>query len=294
MDSTGEPVIHIGFPKCASTFLQQEIFPRVTTYQFIQDPKTHSILHTRYYHNLPHDFLFFRLGRTKYIFSNEGILNICEHWSDRELQNYEREIAVSNLTRIFRDYGNILVVIRRQDDVVESLFRHKAWKFSGRPESVFLDFPINKTDHGFQLLTSTGRIFTELFDYYKWIMRIANELGKRRIHILIYEDLVYSPDIFFQMLGSILEEDIGHLVQHKDSKKNVSLRRQVILPKYAQPFTYFKHNIPSTLQTGLRSLLKREIAFGAANRAKLLNLYRYGNKRLSEEFGLELNRYGYF
>lgn len=290
-----ESVIHIGYPKCASTFLQQVIFPQVTSYQYIADAHTHTLMSTRYYDNLPDDFLLFRLERNNYIYSNEGILNFCVHWSGGKIKSFEREIAISNLIRIFRDYGRILIVIRRQDEIIESLLRHKAMEFLGDVNKIFLDFPIEKKGNNYQLLTKRGRYLTEMFDYNKWIMRIANQLGKERVYILVYEDLVHNPRIFFDNLCRVLDtEDIEDLYQSKDNKRNVSQRRNIILPGVIKPSSELKNVIPPGMFTRIRKVFEREIYLSKTIKTRLMDLYKNSNQSLSDEFGLELDKYGYF
>jgi len=75
------PIIHIGFPKCASTYLQQVIFPELKTWKFVMCAETQRNIATKYYDELPRDLLFFDLGRkSRYLYSNEGILQFCYHW----------------------------------------------------------------------------------------------------------------------------------------------------------------------------------------------------------------------
>ena len=289
-----EPIIHIGYPRSGSTYLQDIIFPQVPNYEYLRDPQIHTLMSTRYYENLPNDFILKKLGCSNYIYSCEGILAYCEHWGDHVLNNYEREIAISNLTRIYRDYGRILVVIRRQDSIIESRFKHKVFKFSGRADRIFIDFPFDRVSSYYHLTSKYGLYFTELFDYYKWIMRIANQLGKGRISILIYEDLVHEPHKYFADLADVFQQPtLEKLVLEKDTIVNASHSSSVLLPRIPPRYRFLKMPL-QPIFAWVKKISRREIFLDSEIKNELLDRFTHGNRLLSIEFGLELDKYGYF
>jgi hypothetical protein len=276
--SKGSPIIHIGFPRCASTFLQKHIFPKLLSTRFITCAETQRIIATTHYQNLPKDLLFFQLGNTRYVYSNEGILQFCYREDSNHIRSHERELCIFNIPRIFRDYGDILVVIRRQDSLVESLLRFNGERYRGKLANMLAEY-------------GNGVMLLESFDYHKWIMRIADQLGKDRIHILVYEDLVYRPEKFFKRLSRILGEDVTWAVHNAEKRENESPKQAITLPLATVPLA--KH-LPPTVKKLVHKVLEREIRLHAKDRVSLMCQFRRGNELLSREFRLGLSKYGYY
>ena len=296
MIASHEPILHIGYPKCASTFLQEVIFPKLSSREFIICSETQRILATTYYHDLPDDLLFFRLGRSRYIYSSEGFLQCCYHWSSGCVEAYEREISISNITRVFRDFGTILIVIRRQDELVESLCKASAGRFKN-PDNVFIDFPIrryNNWQQCYKLVTRRGFMFTDSFDYYKWVMRIVSELGKERVHVLVYEDLVWNSSRFFENLGSVVGENIEHLRKSSDERRQVSPSTSVVIPQRLDALAARVKKYMPRQSVYVKAVLSKRHVVRKKYKQELLRLFTDSNRALSREFSLGLDRYGYY
>ena len=53
-------VFHLGFPKCASTFLKKQVFPNLQTYAYVDDRAASDVMITHDFHELPEVFALAR------------------------------------------------------------------------------------------------------------------------------------------------------------------------------------------------------------------------------------------
>lgn len=291
-EDSHQPILHLGFPKCASTFLQREIFPRLESLPFFPDQGEGSILSNSRYGELPRDLSFFERGKTRYLYSCEGItaykLNpLFKH------KGYDfRENCLNAMLHIFRDYGKFLIVIRRQDDLAKSFFKAYASAYLGRPEHLFIDFPATEHGNTFRVRYRHGMTYLESFDFEMVVSRIASVVGRDRIHILLYEELREAPSSFFGRLGDVLGEDMGRLVQYAENYHNVSKTHQFVLPTYLWGLRKIARRIPH--YQSVKSLFAKEIEFSDAFEKDIMAYYRAGNERLCKEFRLPGKDYGYY
>jgi hypothetical protein len=248
------------------------------------------------YYKLPNEMSYLKNERS--VISHEEITEPIYPCFVSDSRYMEREYGLSNTLRVIRDSGYILVVIRRQDDWLESAL--KAWSvFSGDPKNVFLDYPINYIKkRPFLLSRRYGNFLVESIDYYKLLIRISSQIGRERIKILLYEDLVHDPMCFFTQLSEIFEEDLLDLLPLKDDKRNVSKIKS--------------EHIPFRLRLGIRSrfghivgakyiveLMTRlffatKVKLDKETRRNFLAIFKEHNRRLADEFNLDSGKYGYF
>ena len=125
------------------------------------------------------------------------------------------------------------------------------------------------------------------FDFCGQIAQLCGALGRDRVKVLLFEDLVQRPQIFMQQLGEIFGQDLSKLVDEADQAENVSqTRSRIRLPILAA--------LDRRLGGHLEPLLpRRRIGLSEEMRRRLMEIYAPGNQKLFEFLGLE-NRYGYY
>ena len=223
-------IFHVGYQKCASTYLQEVIFPKLKTWNYLRDQGEGMAFLKNPYYKLPNEMSYLKNERS--VISHEEITGPIYPCFISDSRYMEREYGLSNTLRVIKDFGYILVVIRRQDDWLESVFKASP-VFSGDPKNVFLDYPIKYSKKSPYLLSRRyGNYLVESIDYYKLFIRISSQIDRERIKILLYEDLVHDPMCFFTQLSEIFEEDLLHLLPLKDDKRNVSEMKSVRIPYY--------------------------------------------------------------
>jgi hypothetical protein len=198
------PLFHLGFPKCASTFLQHEVFPRLQTWSDVSDAPA-GLLGEYSYDRLPPSVIEFFGRKGRYLYSAEGMLNFIASWNAEYAD--ERETSISNFLRIFENSGRCLVAIRRQDSLAKSIHLAGAPEYLFRPESVFVDARPILLDRD-RMEAHRRSLLIDSMDYHRWISRIVGKLGPDRVHILVYEDLIHNRQSFLDGLSNAFAEEI--------------------------------------------------------------------------------------
>lgn len=282
------PVIHIGLPKCGSTFLQERIFPHLTSMPYIEDNEAEDILAKNSFDDLPEDLIFFQKRGERYCFSHEGLSDYVMSPEIGFTKYSHRHNCLTNLRRIFDSEGRFILQIRRQDLMVQSIFQHNAPSFIYRPEDIFIDYPAQNLGSGaVKLRKRVGLIYFETLDFF----RIVERLGPDRVDVLLLEELSDDPAAYFQRLGKIMGEDLGHFAQNRQ-RVNVSHAEAT---RYPQALGFMK---PLVRKLGLANLasrvLRRRMELSPDFAAKILKDYEYGNRKLQKLYGLPMEKYGYF
>ena len=148
------------------------------------------------------------------------------------------------------------------------------------------------------ILRRYGNILLESIDHYKLFIRLSSQIGQERIKILLYEDLVHDPMLFFTQLSEIFGEDLLHLVPLSDDKRNVSEIKPERIPSYLRLGirNRFGHNevVKFIVELMIRLFFKRKVKLDKKSRSNFLAIYKEHNRRLADEFNLNSGKYGYF
>lgn len=197
------------------------------------------------------------------------------------------DAGIINIHRYLGSDVSILVIIRRQDDIVLSRLRHKHKNYS-KPEDLFLDFPVSRGLGGtFRFKTKAG-LMASCLDYYSRIMPLVYLFGEENVHVLVYEDLIEDPENFFGVLSQVLDEDVSSMITRIEHRENISSRKMITQNRIIQ-----KCNL--ILGKRLEYFLpKREILLSDESREEIMCLYKENNRRLSDFFSIDLKRYEYY
>jgi hypothetical protein len=285
MSMRQHPVVHLGFPKCASTFLQRQIFPNLRSYEYLQMYAETQEIIRKFPHELTDSSPLARLQGKRALISRERIL--APAVSPRILPEQAVNAAIWNIHAALGRDVTLLVVIRRQDDIVRSRFRHK-YKALLSPDNYFVDFPGRRRRSNVWDFQSTNGVYLTGYDYFSRLIPLAELFGRERVKILLYEDLVENQPLFFSALSDALDEDVSALADRAVARENVSEKRAPVQSLILQRLN---NRMRGRLD---RILPKREIDISNTFAEELMSIFKDGNRRLSDYFGLSLARYGYF
>ena len=277
------PVVHIGYPKAASSFLQKVVFPQVAHYEYIPDGPRLRDLSKRYWFEYEANNGCQLDFDQPLILSREHLTSPVRSMLKQENAEH-RDMAVANLIHFFKDRGTILIVLRRQDSLVESLVRFKS-SFFHKDHALFLDFLAE--DSWARLFHRAGAMLMQSFDFCALVSQLAAALGQERIKLLLYEDLANRPADFLAQLGEVFEQDLGHLLEATQTPVNASVK----MARLRSPLAAALNRRVDGRLEGL--LPDQEVRLPDDTRRRLLDIYAPGNERLFRWFGLE-NRYGYY
>lgn len=215
-------LIHIGLPRTASTFLQRQVFPKITGFDFIGVDKT---FYAPPFQKLLYqdESLYKELGRSELIDSkSENILLSNELFCGQSLgmNSTNRTRTALRLKKVFPE-AEIILVLRNQLSLFESLYSIAVYGgYSKRPE----DFvKIGSSERAYDTFTpnehAESYLLTPLVGLYQ------EHFSK--VHVFLFEDFSSEPDAFFKKFKSKIGIELPVSVAHS-RKENKSLSHRQI------------------------------------------------------------------
>ena len=288
-------VLHIGYAKCATTFLQKNVYPALDGLHY---------LGRHYSGNTPdrsndkflHEFVF---G------GEEGVKDFGNYLSgqlDAEKitllshENFIRPYKPAQLferLKVLEDYVGelkIILTIRNQADLILSRYVHdknaKAFKHASISDS--LDFS-GQADCKWPTCSGPLRVMlpfakcpcrkkgakvihVPLYDYERMVSTLSEAFGADRVHVIVTEKL-----------RSTLHEEVAKLTACLG------------LPNMDDDRLTALQNIKENVQRNIDSYEVCRAEFtDSGTKAELERYFSGSNKMLSEKLGLGLDEYGYF
>jgi hypothetical protein len=303
--------IHPGYPKTASTTLQKRLFARHPDLCYLGKPLTGDLLDIevailsldddRYSQALPdlQDRFVSVMARCKesagnVLLSHEGFLRPTRYQGHdiRRTAKRIREVFCEPLRDEFDCY--VLLTIRRQTEIIPSYFFDSVSRSSARFRK-FIKASLQTPGEGY---------FDSLF-YAAIVRHYADLFGRDHLKILTFEQFVDRREVFLRELADYLEIDydrgielVGggayNIKQRAGTGYRITANEAVL--DMASRFRPDLEQLPRLLRILLKRIpLKRRVfSLSAGERAEIQQLYAGSNRRLSEEFDLVLDEYGYF
>jgi hypothetical protein len=313
-------LIHIGYHKTGSTWLQQELFIRSNTVfePFSRIRRGHSSL-ARFFYKDEEGYLLSPLEKklkkveTEVDFlSNHPKMNFSTRvpvLSDERLSGnphsggFDSRSIADRLKAAFPK-ASILIVIREQGDALLSSYFQFLSKGGTDSFHQYLNRPYDGRRPGFS---------PAHFNYLPLIQYYQQLFGPEKVCTLLYEDFRDSPRIFLEKLGKFIgreipmeEERISRVHNHHTHKLAMYRFRKMnsfIHKDSLNGFSPWQHPKTSTAILHFRNSLGR--LFGQKGEEKLLeklrtearsfaqSRYPRPNKELSQLLDLDLSQYGY-
>ena len=296
-------VIHIGFPKTATTTLQEHLFkpyPDILNVArpFVDQQRQELCTALALSDDMDYreDELAAQIERHRksrprlLLYSDETVVN-----------NQIRSIVAKRLKRLFPD-ARILAILRNQIDAFASYYANHGRTLRPAPEpysSRHVSFENYLSFHH----TKPHRGFLQIIRYDVILKVYAELFGANRIHLLLFEEFVQDRSSFIAKLSEILEIDAKTAFefvegQHERKRTSESAAR------YQALRSRFLWGVPlSRIIPGSRHIKKAvfrvwgeqavEIEYPGDWRGKIADLFRPGNRAIQQKFGVVLDRYGY-
>ena len=129
--------------------------------------------------------------------------------------------CAKRLKQIFPN-GKILLILRKQQDLIFSLYRYRGHflRYAAEPyfrRLISFDSWVTRIIKNYYMKSGAHRDKTWEGDYLRIIdssLLVSNFekfFGKKNIHILLYEEMKKDPDVFFKKLSTILNVDCSVL-----------------------------------------------------------------------------------
>jgi hypothetical protein len=298
--------IHIGYPKTGTTFLQQQIFPKVQGLKCINIRAIDSALSKIMYQ----DELSFNCEQIKtemiaHFAQGKNIISFESLIGEIFNKLINNTLIAQRLAKLFPE-AKIIITIRNQYDLIESLYRQYIHEGGTKKFRDFINLKNGQFYPSYDIFDFT--VNPEMFNYSNFIDYYANLFGENSILILPYELLKSNPDLFIEKLLSWI--GIKKTPQFQNVNYNPGYgATQVCIARVLNRFlkSHFREdtilpevNLPRIGKLNsqlLRAVLQSPVSFRILGRkpitdetlkTKLKNLYRASNQTLNHKYNLSL------
>jgi hypothetical protein len=295
-------LIHVGYPKAASTTLQNGVFLNLHRQKKINflgrafESGFYGIKSTRHEYKKWFKEVVGAADARKETLGNlsEEVVNLL---SEGLFMNNERHSDQLTGPRLLHNYFSpffdqieILIVVRKQQDLIPSYFITQ-YRRLNNSLSNFLDLHVNGN------LSAEGKIF----DFHSVAMAYAEVFGKDSVHIVLFEDLVKNREKFSSDLGGAMAIDARTILDGmEETHLNKTIRKGnslVVRKMQKHSIRAWFHDRLKTISPSLASLaLVKLPGVTDEERKRIFESFRESNRRLAGKFELDdsMSGYGYF
>jgi len=299
-----EPIlIHIGVGKSGTTSLQENLFNILTNINNIGRPNHYSKLYKDFVYGITkaedyelndyvHPFLKYinNLDKSKkFVLSDENLLSEVD------------SIVAKRLKKFFPN-ASILISIRNQMTAIPSYYLRHYTSLKDVPCANKIKY-ISFDDY-LKFFTNNSSIgFFKKINYYKQYLVYNEFFDEEKIHILLFEDMIYNQEIFFKKISSILDINkkvLFNTFNTKEVKNSNATSRINTYKKFRSliPISSFS-NIPCLNK--IKPRINRFLKKGKSEKMEIpiqyiptINLiFSKDNMKLAEKLNLDLRKYKY-
>lgn len=296
---TALPCIHIGYPKAASTTLQNGLFEPHSEIECVGKPFKSRRIELWLASIHAQDTIEFDPEACRRDYDAiiaplmSGTKPLVVTFELFTLPNHaDRGIVAQRLRDLFGE-AKIIVNIRSQPDYLQSMYRFQ-WgraKHSYSFEEYLDEYWENRAN---------GFVFH--LDYYKLVSVYAGLFGRRNIGVFLFEELARDAQRYARkmcdFIGVDAEEGVRHLAGRHDNRgPSAALSAYTRIRKLVLPQVRLRRFVPANIADGFKAFLNKgpraNARASAAQLEAVRERFRAGNQRLACEYALPLEDYGY-
>lgn len=337
-------ILHVGVHRTGTTFLQKRFFPFLEGVHFVcrdnySDPAAGSAA-DRLGRIAATDPLFLDLGAERAALERsfepveqETILISMERWFGSMWYGFHNNLVNSQTFKYLFPEARIILTIRRQDTLLESLYRQILRRYGYATVDSF----VNLVDGRFLELNESQMFFPSVnprrLDFYRYVRNYSSLFGEHNVLVLPFERMVREPEVFFERLsGFVGAEPYYPDVTQRAHESYSMLSSQIALalnkfvrvnwrtpsglPRFLPhqplskylarepPDSRFHHILKGINERISLSYLLTNVVDRYAHahgqliddrtRRLVMELHRDSNRALDEHLGLGLRQYGYY
>ena len=183
------------------------------------------------------------------------------------------------LKEFFKD-AKVIIILRNQVDLIRSMYDMGPHKPLGIEDRYYA---FDKwIDLSFKYY---GKSFLCGLNYHRIVEHYRKLFGKNNVEILLFEDILNKPVEFCNQISCFMKinPDTTQSLLTGSSPERTSKR-------------FIGDRIPkisSILPPLVKSFLKRKTQIKEADRVKIAENFRYSNRKLQQDFGLNIEQYNY-
>jgi len=285
-------IVHVGYHKTGTTFLQNEVFPFIEGVNYV-DFNECAIKFRKIYRSTTLEFKSY--NTEEFGISLGSLYSFEDLIGEMGIGTYNYEIA-SRLKAV--GFKKIIITIRRQDKMVESIYRQYIQRGGVLPAAKYVENP--------------DFFRWSYLNYYDLIERYSDIFGKENVLIFTQEELKDS-------LSTVLEKLKTFCGASKQIKLGSSLKKgnkslsycSIKLLRVINHFTYnvyrrsnlisnkittwkFRYVLQSTVDTHLFSkIFSKRKFYSKEFTERVKQDFFESNQRLNNKYELNLDKYGY-
>ncbi|PSO79004.1 MAG: hypothetical protein BRC41_19575 [Cyanobacteria bacterium QH_9_48_43] len=287
--------LHIGYPKTATTTLQKHVFQHHPDINYLGikgverkgvDEHTHQIF-TELTQNPKTEFdkdkiMCCKTYLNTILNQNQNNLHQSLLFSNEDIVDSRKQDVITKadlLKEFFKD-AKVIIVLRNQVDIIRSMYDMAPHKPLGIKDRYYA---FDKwIDLSFKYY---GKSFLCSLNYHRIVEHYRKLFGENNVEILLFEDILNKPVEFCNQISCFMKINpdttqslLTGSSPEKKSKRFIGDR----IPK-----------ISSILPPLVKSFLKRKSRIKEADRVKIAENFRYSNRKLQQDFGLNIAQYNY-
>lgn len=298
-----EIFLHVGFPKTATTTLQNNLFCNLQDFDIIGQPFSRDNIEMQrivqsitdcesmeYKHeNVCGQFGPFLTDRSKLLISEEAF-STGSSLSGR----VDRMEIAFRLAKLFPD-AKILIVLREQKSIIKSVYLQRL--------KIDPNFNLGFNEWFCKNIAESHK--ENIFQYFffdKFICLYENFFDLKNVKVLLFEQFLHEQNFFFAEIFDFLGIDdeerkaLKNLVDGKHNNQTVT-ERQLKLRAIHKRFPFFSKLIPVWAKRKLIAKAndgKKVLVDLTKEQAEYIDrLYAKSNSELHFELGLNVEKYGY-
>lgn len=325
--------LHLGMPKTGTTFLQARCFSHLKGIRY-QDANTIELVERIIYSNpilldlkdvkQEIDSLVEKVDEESLLISHERLFGDM-------LRNYYDNVYLTGCLKLIFPNAKIIIVIRKQDDLVESIYKQSLQSYFYQRIDTFLNYRNNTfadslDQHGLPNLD------IKQINLHRYVSNYVEHFGRDNVAVLPYELLRFDQHAFLEKLTGLINVEPFHPEHNYEENRSyswLSCRIALLLNRFVRvegdgsrllkfipdkPLSVFLSKQPSqrridktlrainrrltlrhVLQNGLdRMIYIRRNLISKSKRERILALHKESNARLDSEFNLNLKHFGYY
>jgi hypothetical protein len=298
-------ILHIGYPRTASTSIQDGIFSGEDYFFSIGKPRNDIALVN--FSNKLRKISFIKDQNNSDL--KKELINICKKNKKIVVFSDETIITRANAYEIilfFKDVFSqveVLLTIRSQLTLIQSFYEYKGKILKDVPNPYrfnkvkFNDFYYYYRQH------NNNNIINSL-DYYNIVKTLKKILGEDKVHILCFEEFVNNRNSWSKKMSKILHINSGDIynwsqVYSNKPKSHGDNEYKRIINKglFHRFIAYIPISLRRSLGRCVRYFLKSEklykVKITQQMKEEIINDYKIGNRALMKEYGVNLEKYNY-
>ena len=325
--------IHVGMPKAASTFLQNYFFPNlkgISYWEIYKHPNSYlieSFINTNYLHvnSEVKEKLALYLEQS----AEKKVLLSYESFFGNYANNYNLNYTNSLLLKEVFDKPYIILIIRKQDELLESNYNQLVKQGYSKPFHQYINYYRGKYLRSID--SSSISINRENLNYLQYIDNYIELFGKDRLLVLPFELLKQDRHLFLEKITSFTQTQFEEMAINESgrTKKSLSavslpvarffnrffitdisngngfiprqpymfpLKRRMksnplLIPLYYLSKYMGVHTITQIID---RIYYKRATPMNEQQRKELMQYYAPNNQELDQKYHLGLKKFGYY